>query len=451
MAGRASAFGLAWKVTVMRPLSIRVAAKCMLLACSISLHSGTVSAGANSTQAIELVAQGEFAAAREVLRMTVAGRSDAPLHLAQLEGIILRKQGRNREAVDVFRFILSREPNFTPARIELSRALAEIGDRDAALHQLQVIELGSNDPEVRRQARTYGDAVKSQRPYGFSGYVSFLPSTNVNRGSRQKVFKVGDMDFVIDDDSRKQSGIGVATGANAYRTFYLDATTTINVSGAFDVKKYSGTSDFDELSLSTNLSLAKRFGRMEFSVGPTMDYRLLAWEPYAFRYGIAFGSSLDIATHTRLYAGGTFLKQSFQTYAYRNGWTFLGYTGVRHAFSPSLAASLTLTHTTERTQRDYLNHKDNRLLGQIDREWSGGLITSIAAGIGYHDYQGNYPGTSISRRDTVWSAGITAANRNWSYAGFAPQLKYEYSRQHSNISFYDYDSHDVDLTFTKMF
>lgn len=424
-----------------------------LLAVAISslANASTDAVGTEASRAVQLVSQGDFDAARETLRTAVAGRKDASLHQAQLEGLILRSQGRNREAIDVFRFILSREPNFTPARIELSRALAEIGDSDAALHQVQAIELGSDDPEVRRQARAFGENVKSQRPHGFSGYVSFLPSTNMNRGSGQRVFTVGGLEFVIDDDSRGKSGVGVGTGAQAYRAFYLDAATRLTWAGAVDLKKYSGGPDYDELAVSTNLSLARRFGRVEFQVGPTVDYRLLAWEPYAFRYGIALGVTVDLAAHTRFYSGGTFLKQDFQTYSYLDGWTFIGYAGVRHALSPSLAVSLTGTYKAERTQRAYLDHDDTRLLAQVDREWTGGLITSVAAGIGYHDYDGDFPGTTIARRDDVWSAGLTLTNRNWSYAGFAPQLKYEYTRQKSNISFYDYDSHDVDVTFTKLF
>jgi hypothetical protein len=434
----------------MRQLHVLVIAAGLSAVPLVCAHAAA-NVGVEASRAVQLVAHGDYDAARATLSKAVAGRKDAPLHLLQLEGLILRREGRTREAIDLFRFILSREPNFTPARIELSRALAETGDADAALHQLQVIELGSSDPEVRRQARAYGERVKSERPYGFSGYVSFLPSTNVNKGSGKTTFKVGNMEFQIDDDSREKSGVGVGAGGDAFRTFYLDQSTRLTWSGAVDLKKYSASEDFDELALSTNLSLARRFGRLELQAGPAIDYRFVAWEPYAFRYGVAAGATFDLAAHTRLYSGGTYLRQDYMSASYRNGWTFLGYAGLRHAFSPATAASLTVNYTAERTQRDYLDHDDWRLSAQVDHEWQGGLITSVAAGVGVHDYRGDFPGTTIARRDNVWSAGLTVLNRNWSFNGFAPQLKYEYTRQESNVSFYDYDSHDVDLTFTKRF
>lgn len=416
------------------------------------MPSGSIAAniGEQATDAVRLVGQGEYQTAREVLRHAVSGRSDASLHLAQLEGLILRQQGRNREAVEVFRFILSREPNFTPARIELSRALTVLGDSDAALHQLQVIELGSDDPEIRRQARSFSESVKDQRPYGFSGYVSVLPSTNLNKGSGHNVVKVGDMDFEIDEEGRKQSGIGFGAGGNAYRSFYLDERSRLTWAGSADLKKYSG-SEFDELSLSTNLSLARRFGRLELQAGPIIDYRLLAWEPYAFRYGFSLGGSFELGPHTRIYSGGTYLRQDFHSLSHRDGWTFLGYAGVRHAFSPSLAVSLTGKAGMERTQRDYLDHDDLQITAQLDREWSGGLITSFALGAGVHDYEGKFPGLGVARQDKVWSAGTTLMSRTLSFNGFAPQLQYEYTRQYSNISFYDYDSHDINVIFTKRF
>lgn len=46
---------------------------------------------------------------------------------------------------------------------------------------------------------------------------------------------------------------------------------------------------------------------------------------------------------------------------------------------------------------------------------------------------------------------MTALNRNWSFQGFAPRFSYEYTRQKLNVSFYDYDSHDIDVTLTKLF
>lgn len=424
----------------------------LTVTCPFPAAASTGALSADATRAIQFVSQGDYEQARETLRKAVAGRKDAPLHLAQLEGLILRRQGRDREAIEVFRFILSREPNFTPARIELSRALANLGETDASLHQLQVIELGSDDPEVRRQARAYGETVKSRRPYGFSGYVSLLPSTNLNRGSGQRTFKIGGMEFVIDDDSRGKSGWGVGTGGNAYRTFYLDQTTRLTTSGAIDIKKYGGGTDYDELSASTNLSLARRFGRLEIQAGPTMDYRLLAWEPYSFRYGAAVGVSYDLAARTRLYSGGTFLKQDFLSADYRDGSIFLGYAGIRHALSPSLSVGLTGNFIAERTKRADLDHNDFRLIAQVDKEWRGGFITSLALSAGTHDYRGEFvPGYGSARHDDVWSAGVTALNRNWSFQGFAPRFSYEYTRQKSNVSFYDYDSHDVDVTLTKLF
>ncbi|KQZ78204.1 hypothetical protein ASD64_12720 [Mesorhizobium sp. Root157] len=411
------------------------------------------SLGKEAAQATVLVARGDFAAAREKLRAAVAGRPDAALHLAQLEGLILRRQGLNREAVQVFRFILSREPNFTPARIELSRTLAEIGDADAAIHQLQIIELGSDDPEIRRQARAYSGDVRSQRPYGFSGYISILPSTNVNKGSGKETFTLGGMEFVIDDESREASGVGVGVGGQAYRAFTIDALTRLTWTGAVDLKKYSGGDDYDEIAFSTNLSLARRFGRIQLEAGPTMDYRLMAWTPYALRYGLTVGGTIDVAPHTRLYAGGTGLVQDFQAVSYRDGWIFLGYAGVRHSFSPALALSVTGKYTVERTKdRTDLDHDDMELTAQIDREWRGGLVTGLALAAGEHQYRDEFaPGSGIAREDSFWSAGLTILNRNWSFSGFSPRLSYEYTRQKSNISFYDYDSHDVNLSLTKLF
>jgi len=48
-------------------------------------------------------------------------------------------------------------------------------------------------------------------------------------------------------------------------------------------------------------------------------------------------------------------------------------------------------------------------------------------------------------------AGVTISNSQVDLGGFTPTLGYSYTRQFSNVSFFDHDSHDVSVGLTKAF
>lgn len=408
-------------------------------------------AAAAMAEVPRLLAVGHFDEARALVRSTTGKRPDAALHFAHLEGLILAHQGRYDDAIQVFRSILATEPNFTPSRIELSKLLFRTGQTEAALHHIEAVELGTDDAGLRRLAQGFRYRMAQNRPYGFSGYVAILPSTNVNRATDNLVFNAGEKEFQIDEDSRRKSGVGVATGGSAFRNWSLTDTNSLVWTGSFDITKYEGSRDFDEAVLASSLVLDHSIGPFTVSFGPTADFRWLAWEPYAARYGVALGTSRPLGDRTAVYTNLLVMKQDYVHLDYRDGWLASASVTVRHMFSPSLSMAVTGGLATERTQNEHLDHNDYRLLFQLDKEWSGGLLTTFVAAAGQNRYLGEFPGIMTERLDERWSVGGRIAHRGLSFSGFAPQLKYEYTKQKSNISFYDYDSHDVGLTLIRNF
>lgn len=398
-----------------------------------------------------LLATGQFDAARAAVNSATGKRPDAALHFAHLEGLILAHQGRYAEAIQMFRSVLAVEPNFTPSRVELSKLLFVTGQTEAALRQIEAVQLGTDDPGLRRLAQGLRSRMGIDRPYGFSGYIAILPSTNVNKATDNVVFSTGEVEFQIDEDSRRKSGVGVATGGSAFRSWQLTDVDALVWTGSVDGKKYEGSNEFDEAVLSSSLALDHRIGTFDFSFGPTADYLWQAWKPYAVRYGVALNTGQPLGEHTALYTNVLLMKQDYVQLDYRDGWLASGTATVRHMLSPSLSVAATGSVLAERTQKEHLDHNDYRLLFQLDKEWSGGLLTTAIAGGGQNRYLGDFSGTTTGRRDERWSAGVRLAYRELSFNGFAPQLKYEYTAQKSNISFYDYNSHDIGVTLIRNF
>lgn len=398
-----------------------------------------------------LLDSGEYDAARAFLRARLPQSAEAALHFAHFEGLILLHQGRTNQAIAVFREILAFAPNFEPSRVELAKALRAVGDTSAASYHFEAISLGSDSANVRRLAERNLEQIRNDRPYGFSGYFGFVPTTNVNRGTTNTTFESGLGVGTISPESREQSGLGVAAGGNGYYNFAFDNYSGISVYGSADIRKYSDTSAYDEFTVASGLAYYGKLNSVVFRIGPLIEHTLVAWEPYRTRYGLSAGASIPITVRSRLSGSLSLLKQDYTKLDYRNGWLVSGSATYRYMLSPSLAVSTSLGMTHEATERDHLDHNDYWTRFQIDKEWSGGLLTSGHAKFELHDYRGNFPTTMTPREDREWSVGGRVAHRAFTLGGFAPQLTYEYSVQSSNISFYDFESHDVGLTLTRNF
>lgn len=400
---------------------------------------------------VRLVATGHYDEARRLLRRQVAGRPDAALHIAHLEGVIKVHEEDLAGAIAIFRAILAAEPDFLPSRVELARTLFRAGDMEASTYHFEAIARGSGDPALQRFAARYLENIDSARTHGYSFYVSLLPSTNVNKGSGKHTFKAGGLVFTIDEESREASGIGAAVGADAFKTFRLGPSTAVTASAAVNVKKYKDTTRYDEASLGGNLALSRRMGRVTAAVGPTFEYRWSGWEPYLVRYGLTAGARVLVGQRNMVGITLTALLQDYVDRDYRDGSRVAGNLSLRRLMSPSLSFTAAIGFDAERTHRPHLDHNDLVARLQVDKEWRGGLMTSLFTSYENHRYLATFPATDFRRRDDKFSVGVSLAHRRLSIQGFAPQITYEYSRQRSNVAFYDYQSHDVGLTLTRKF
>lgn len=402
---------------------------------------------AESVSLPQLLASHQDDAARALINEQSSDGPYLALQLAQLEGMIRVREGEIDAAITIFRKILSADPNFDPARLELAKALLQIGDADSAYYHFELLQKGSRDPKLRHYAGQQIRAIKANQPYGFSVSAALLPSSNFNRGSGQN--SVGA--FEIDEDSKAQSGLGLSAGANAHYDFVSTDNDKVTVAISGNLKKYIATAEYDHLSLSPTLTWSHTFDDVTVSLGPTASYIWNGWEPYLLRYGIQGSVSKPLGTQDLVSATFAALKQDYVSLDYRDGYQLSGTLAIKHYFSPAANIVGTVGGTLERTNRDHLDHNDLSVSLTVNQQWQGGLITSLFANYTNQDYLGNYPLIDEPRQDQAVQTGATISHRSINFAGFTPTLTYKYTRQLSNIAFHDYDSHDVSLGLSKNF
>ena len=123
------------------------------LACLLVLIGSAQLATAQTPR--DYVLQGDDGAARTALAELVGGTAQAALHFAFLDGLILVRDGQVDQAIAIFREILNVEPNFEPARRELTVLLARTGRIEGAIFHAERLVGTTLDERLRNDLQNF--------------------------------------------------------------------------------------------------------------------------------------------------------------------------------------------------------------------------------------------------------------------------------------------------------
>ncbi len=174
-----------------------------------------------------LIAAGDYDAALQFLEASNA----SGLEVAYYRGVILYQQERYEEAVALFRRILQARPEQILVRQALVRALVAQQSYEAAeFHLDELIERDESERNIA-QYRTMQRRILNDKPYGITGSFSLVPSSNINRGTTNRVFSTGVGDFTIVEESQEKAGTSVNLTVSAFRRFQLNEESTLTLTG----------------------------------------------------------------------------------------------------------------------------------------------------------------------------------------------------------------------------
>lgn len=404
---------------------------------------------------VQLIKANRFDEARQLLQ-TNGARS---VHKYHLEGLISKQEGDLAKAVEHFKRALTLQPNYKPSKRELAHTLFLLKDFDASkLHFEELAEHSTSAQEVSSYNR-YLKAIKSKRPYGITGFFSFLPSSNVNKGSAHETFDSGLGVLTIDEASQARSGIGISAGLSGFYRYDLDEKYQLLFSGSLNARVYKNT-EANSVNTSLSLEIGKQFDAGRLFVGATYgssygqdeDARpLVDLHGSVVRMGGKIRGNYKFTPRSNFYFNASAQRQDFIGREYRNGNLYSASLTHSYTLSPILYLKLGAGIVRETAETENLQHTDYKGSIGLTKKWTNGLVSAANFSYETHRYDENFVGLTKPRRDRKMVGSVSLVNPEIKYFGFAPKLTYSYTRQISNIEFYDYDSHDVGLTFTKDF
>ncbi len=379
------------------------------------------------------MAEGQLETAFNLLQESNPSEFDVALFYARSYKVTQRFD----EAIELLRRVLEEFPDNIEARRELAHNLF-LARRyiPAQFHFNQLLTL-DGDPEFTQIYNQFLGRIAANKRFGFSSSYSFLPSTNINRGTDTQTAAGGQL--TIGEESQRTSGLGIQGSLNGFwrssGASGVRSTVTLSLSGT----KYTNTDLYDTLTTSLQFNREHILSQTtRLSYGPFLrhtwrqdnrDSRSIGFqgsisENVAPRHQISL--SLNIQGVDNL-----FDKRSNSAFFQNTvGWTYF--------LSPSTSLNSSINFSRNRSNggNDAASYGGYRIGTQISRRWVGGLVTQLGVGYTtrkYVGFFGGFLGVGGIREDIVRDLSIALYHTKLSYRGFAPRISCTRTVSRSNI------------------
>ncbi len=410
----------------------------------------------------QLLRQAQFDFADRLLsRPNKLVSGDAAIHRFYI-GMVRKGQGRQQDAIVIFRDVLAQNPSFTRVRLELAHALYAQEDDEAARHNFELVlgGLGSN-PGLSQAVQSYIAAIDSRKRWDVTTFISVAPSTNLNQGSNKSTITLVDgngnpIKFELSKENQKKSGVGLIGGAQAsYRQPITDRVDLLAAGGG-TYKSYRDHG-FDAGLLNASVGPRYRFDWGNVSLLAIAERSLAAGENQARSWGGLISTSARLTARDTINAELTCSRRSFNNnwkgtdLSYQDGHACSIAGRIDHAVSSMAFMRVLGLVGRERTGATHLDNDYWTAGAGVHNELPFGVSLYLQGAFTKRGFDGVYPSTTSVRHDQRWDLTSNLTKRDWVLFGFAPQLQYSFTHNNSNVGIFQYDAHGVNLTLTKRY
>lgn len=396
------------------------------------------------------MAAGDITTAETVLRAlfddpSIEVRSEARFRLAMM----FVKLKRLPEAAVLLRAILDEQPNAQRVRLELAGVLDLMGDEAGARRALREAQAGNLPPEVARFVDRYSAALRAQKPLGASIDVALAPDSNINRATRSQTLGTVLGDFVLDEEAKQRSGVGLALRGQAYVRMPLGEVTNLfgRISGSADI--YS-EGEFNDFALAATLGPELRSGADRISLEAGGLWRWFGGQAYSRAATVGLNYVHPLGRKAQLRGTANLALVDNRLNRIQDGRTYSASLGYERALSSRAGIGLNLS-----ADRQALNDPGySTWAGQASlfgyREV--GPVTLVAtAGLGRLRADERLLLFPDSRTDWLYRASLGATLRSFRIGTFAPFVRATYERNKSTVEIYDYQRFRTEFGFTRAF
>lgn len=352
------------------------------------------------------------------------------------KGVMLADAGRLTEAALAFRALLDEKPSAVPARLELARVLALLGNESAARRELHQARAAGLPADVVATVDQFAQALRSARRLGGSVELSLLPDSNINRATSARTLDTVIAPLTLDDDARARSGLGLKLGGQGFVRLPLrsDLALLPRLAGTADL--YGGDG-FDDISGSALIGLEWRRARSRWSPSVGQTLRWYGGKPYARTLTASIDWLRSLSPRAQLVVSASAGRANYLRNELQDGHIFDLNLSVERATDARGGIALTASGNRQ-TARDpgYATASG----GVSALAWREAAGSTLFASVGARRTEGDarlflFPDR---RREWLVTARLGATLRPLAVAGFAPVVRATFEKNSSTIGIYDY-------------
>ncbi|SMB80781.1 Cytochrome c biogenesis factor [Pasteurella testudinis DSM 23072] len=397
---------------------------------------------------LHLMKQRQWLQAKSILTPLLETQP-ASLHALFLAGQIAEQQQDWQSAVTYYRQMLAIDRTLQRPRLELAKALAKSGEIQASEYQFNLALSQKLPPQVENNVFSILQNLKAETSY-LNVQFAFMPSSNINQGSRQRTVMIRGVSHVLSESSRAKSGVGVQLAIDGEKRFGNEYKWFIN--GALLNLDYANRHSDQTVS---RLMIGRSFGNQRHAWDIAVGGHHVLYQHKGLYQGMLgrVNYAWRIKPDWKLSLGWETQQLHYQPqYAYQRGWQHwfnanlshvvngrtIYYWGVQQGFNQA-------------KERNYSNRTLTLQTGVRHQFDFAQLTMGANLAYGRTDYRDVVPFLDMIRHDKRWSGSVDILKRDWSWLGFAPRLSLHYTDNRSNTGIYSYKNKQVRLSFSKEF
>ncbi|MDT0575954.1 porin family protein [Croceicoccus sp. F390] len=383
--------------------------------------------------------RGDYALARqlyEALAVNEQGelRREALFRTAMM---LADNQQEYARAALLLRQILDEAPGAARVRVELARMQAMTGNLRAAERELRAAQATGLPPAVEQMVRFYAQALNARRPLGVSFQIAVAPDSNINRATRSGTLETIIGDFVLDDDARKTSGIGLTLQGQAFARTGIGAHADllVRLSGGGDLYR---SSQFDDYQLALQVGPQYSIGAGRLDLAATASHRWFGRNPYSMLIGVNADYQMPVSKSAQLRVTGSAGRLDNRVNDLQTGAQYSLRTRLDAALDARTGVGGSLLASRANARDPGYATASGGVDGYAFRELGA---TTLVLEVNYLHLEADRRLALYPRRrvDDRLGARISSTFRGLRIGRFAPLLRIGYEKNMSRVTIYDYD------------
>lgn len=390
-----------------------------------------------------------------------------PMLIKYAEALIYRSEGKNKQAIAIYRQMLANDPDFHPVRLNMALAMQADKQYGAAKEQLRKLQAAELPAPVMATVKKSLNRIERIEDWSFDVSASYIRDDNIN-DAPSKTIQAG-----LGKSIEQKTANGIQASASATKRFNLSKNYYATLAGNASLKGYWDEHDYNDYLFTASAGLGYNDAKNDLSMTPFVTQRLYDEAPYSTRKGVTLRASRWLAPKLKLTASSILSNETFKNDDNKKRETdgqFFGLNGLYTKDAKQYFFGGLGTYRNDAPNSSIISYDRNSVNVGWGREWKQGISTLATAGYSvkkyddpaddlgkdtgplkfyYNSVGGEY---GSIREDKTTSLGLQVWKRDFTLYGLTPRLVLDYDSTSSNFAYYDdRDEKSATVVLTKSF